>query len=88
MIAGITFVPRPPFGTWFVLDVMKKGCNFRKGRPPNIWVALLIDMEPDRFCNCPHNETRGVRSAWLDLGRFRTRDAAYDCAEQMIATRH
>ena len=63
---------------WYILEVMRKD---RGGR--NDWVALLVDVDPDA-----DDDYQPVQSHWLDLGRHKTRDDAYDHAESMMATRH
>jgi len=86
---AITFLDRPPAGDWHILDVMRKddpGRPFRRGRPRNIWVALLIDCDPDAFC--AGEAHLRAPSCFLDLGRHKTREDAWDFAEQCMATRH
>jgi hypothetical protein len=90
-VSQIAYVDHPTPGVrWHILDVMKKGTPppFRRGRPPNIWVAILIDMEPDQFQKADHFEAKSARFSCLSLGRHSTRDAAYDHAECMIAAKH
>ena len=90
-----TYLDVPPnCSKWFILDVMKTGekggdtsRRFRPGRPRNIWVALLIDVDPDEFRTSHHTSTK-PDSCWLALGRHPTRDQAWDFAEAMLATRH
>lgn len=77
--------------TWFILDVMRKGDEhrpFRRGRPRNEWVAILIDIEPDIFCSGSMPTASSCSSCWLDLGRHTSRETAWDHAGSMIATRH
>ena len=71
----------PRLHVWHILDVMPKN---NRGRKPQ-WTALLIDVDPDDFVErrCDASE-----SCLLDLGRHKSRDEAWDAAEQMIATRH
>ena len=73
--------------TWFILAVMYKGepPPFRRGRPKNIWVALLINVDPDLHCTGQQSATL---SRYLDLGRHKSRDEAWDYAEDLLATRH
>ena len=70
--------------TWYILDVMRKGGKTAKR---NVWMALLIDRDPDVF-RAGLDRYVGVQERWLELGRHRNRDDAWDCAEQMLATRH
>ena len=63
---------------WFILDVMRKGGD----HPRNAWVALLINRDPDTYRAGPMEER------WLDLGKHKSRDDAWDCAGDLIATRH
>ena len=86
----VSLLTAPPSGArWFIFDVMRKGNDsIRPGRPRNEWAAALIDMEPEQYASCSHEEARRSRFCWLDLGRHRNRDDAWDHAEQMIATRH
>jgi hypothetical protein len=79
------YLDKPPAG-WFVLDVMRKGDLHQRGRPRNEWVALLIDCDPDLY-RARQCDLRSP-SRWLELGRHRTRDDAWDHAESLIATRH
>ena len=74
----IEYLDRPPPG-WFVLDVMK--INYRK----TDWAAIIIDVDPDDFVARP--EVR-AQSRWLKLGKHKSRDDAWDHADQMLATRH
>jgi hypothetical protein len=70
------FVDSPP-ADWFVLDVMKR--HWRKWD----WVALMIDVDPD------NRAYRPARECWLRIpGKHRSRDAAWNALEDMMATRH
>lgn len=90
-MSEIRFLQRAPSAGWFILDVMRKGHDrkpngeWKRGRPSNIWVALLVDVDPDLFCV---GRGRNAKSCWVDLGRHRTRDDAWEYAEQLMETRH
>jgi hypothetical protein len=72
------YFDRPPAG-WFALDVMRT--EARKG-----WVALMVDTDPDELRHCAW---KAARSAWVPIsGKHRTRDAAWDALESMMAVRH
>ena len=76
---------------WFILDVVRKGDErrpFRAGRPRNDWCALLLDVDPDHLFNSLPKSEVPASSVWLDLGRHKILDAAWDHAEAMIATKH
>jgi hypothetical protein len=61
-----------PPAGWFALDVMQKETGGRD------WVALMVDTHPDT-----------ARQAWVRIpGKHRTKDAAWETLENMIATRH
>jgi hypothetical protein len=85
-----TFLASAPQGRpWFILDVMRKGDEarpFRRGRPRNDWVALLIDVDPELFR--AGRESHPVQDCVLDLGRHKTRDDAWGHAEQLLMARH
>jgi hypothetical protein len=66
---------------WFILDVLRK----YRGRR-NVWVALLVDHDPDDIAL--YNLWLATQSRWLELGRHKTRRDAWDHAESMMATRH
>ena len=86
-MSKLVFHDAPPPGRWFILDVMRKGDErrpFRPGRPRNDWAALLIDVEPDLFVRTQIKASQH----WLDLGRHKNLDAAWERAEAMIATKH
>lgn len=73
------FVDRPPAG-WHVLRVMRK-----RSRSWD-WCALMIDVDPDDF---REGRCRRAKECWLTIpGKHRSRDAAYDVVEAMMATRH
>ncbi len=76
-IFDVGTLPRSP--VWCILDVMRKS---NRGVQ---WTALLIDVDPDDFVN---RRCDAGCSCWLDLGRHKSRDDAWDTVEQMIATRH
>jgi hypothetical protein len=69
----------PRLHVWRILDVMRKSSRGVQ------WTALLIDVDLDDFVN---RRCDAGRSCFLDLGRHKSRDDAWDAAEQMIATRH
>ena len=77
MPEAVTLSAPPAGSAWHILDVMRWG----KGHPRNAWVALLIDVDPVLHL-------RGQQSFWLDLGRHRNRDEAWEIAEALLATRH
>jgi hypothetical protein len=71
-----------PDGDWHVIDVLRT-----KDRGWD-WTAWLTDVDPDEFQRC-YNEGRKVQDRWLRIpGKHRSRDAALDALENMIATRH
>lgn len=87
----IQHVKRFPPG-WFVLAVMHKGDpedpfrDYRRGDGMRFgWSALLIDVDPDLYCS---GLARSSGSKWLDLGKHKTRRAACEALEAMMATRH
>ena len=74
---------------WFILDVMRKGDKdrpFRRGRPRNEGVALMIDVDPDIFCTADIRPRS--QSCWVGLGKHKDLDSAWDYAEQLTASRH
>ena len=91
---------------WFILDVLRRGDPkrpFRRGRPSNDWVALIISVPPDDLKNYavdfpalfyvhPDEHRPGqLRAQQRSVpipGKHKTRDDAWDHAEQLIATRH
>jgi hypothetical protein len=92
----IEYLDLPP-ADWFALDVMRN-----EARKWN-WVALLVDVHPDdlKSCACdfpalfyvqPKDYRPGERKAqqqWLRIpGKHRTKDAAWEALEVMMATRH
>jgi hypothetical protein len=92
----IEYLDRPPPG-WFLLDVMRKEARRWD------WCAFMIDVHPDELKHYRSktaflyvhpseyrpDERRTVREAWVRIpGRYRNKDAAWDAAEDMIATRH
>lgn len=79
---SVVYVDVPPPG-WWILDVMRKDSR----RIDEGWVALLIDTDPDIFCAGLDRHKR-TQSCWLDLGKCRSRDAAWERAEQLMATKH
>jgi hypothetical protein len=72
----IEYLDRPPAG-WLVLEIMKvRGRN---------WVALMIDVDPEdyraKYCS--------LQSCWIRIGgKHKSRGAAWDALEGMMATRH
>jgi hypothetical protein len=62
---------------WFILDVMRKSNKD--------WVAHLINVDPDDFLERCCNASA---KCFLELGRHKSRDDAWNTAEEMIATRH
>ena len=89
---------RPPAG-WFVLDVMRRDENPR-GRD---WTALMVDVDPDELkkCTCdfpalfyvdPREYRPGSGTAnqcWVRIpGKHRSRTAAWNTLEDMMAVRH
>jgi hypothetical protein len=84
-MSEVPYVTSPPKGmTWYILDVMRK----RRGRA-NDWAALLINVpyaQHQRESD-PHLRS-AIESCWLDIGRCKSRDLAWDVAEAKISTRH
>jgi hypothetical protein len=89
----------PPVG-WFVLDVMRQD---EKERSMGEWAALMVDVEPRDLKNCtvefpvlfyvhPREYRPGVRIAhqcWARIaGQHRSRTAAWNALQDIIATRH
>jgi hypothetical protein len=69
----------PPAG-WFVLDVMRKKAHARE------WVALMIDVHPNEYRAGFFLHTR---ECFVNIqGTHRSRDAAWDVLESLMATRH
>jgi hypothetical protein len=75
-MTAIKYLERVTAG-WFVLDVMRKEARSRS------WVALLLDVEPADFRAGASGQSR-----WLELGKHKSRDDAWDHAEAVLATRH
>jgi hypothetical protein len=75
-MTAIEYLDRVPAG-WFVLDVMRKEAR------SSSWVALLLDVEPDDF-----KAGTSAQQRWLELGKHKNRDDAWDHAEAVLATRH
>ena len=68
---------RPPPG-WFVLDVIRE-----KSRTW-VWVALMLDIDPEE-----HRLGRPGCGCWVRIpGKHKSRDAACDALQDMMATRH
>jgi hypothetical protein len=93
-MTAIEFLDRPPAG-WFTLEIFREG--------ERRWLALMIDVHPDDLKNClcdfpallfvsPDDYRPGHRTArqtWVRVpGKHRSRDAAWDALEEMMATRH
>jgi hypothetical protein len=83
----VEYLQAPPGPGWYIVDVMRKGKGppFRPGRSPNDWAALIMDVDPELFAK---DHSLRAQSHWLDLGRHKTQEAAWDYAEQLMATRH
>jgi hypothetical protein len=96
-MSAVETLDRPAPG-WFPLDVMQEANGRNAG-----WVALMIDVDPDDLKNCaaefpalfyvdPKEYRPGLRKAqqrWLHVpGKHRSRKAAWDALENMIAARH
>jgi hypothetical protein len=80
-MTAIEYLDRPQSG-WFPLDVMRRS----KGSSLD-WVALMIDVDPDDFKNCP--TACRPRQRWLIIaGKHSDRNAAWDALEDMMSTRH
>jgi len=76
---SVEYIDRPAPG-WFALDVMRQ-----KSRSQN-WVALMIDVDPADFLAGIGVPRQG---RWLRIeGKYKSRDAACDALEEMMATRH
>src|SRR5262245_55275675 len=71
---------RTPAG-WFALDVMLAAPRVRVH-----WVALMIDVDPDDFWAGRTNASG--RCVVRIPGKHRTREAAWEAIEDMMATRH
>jgi hypothetical protein len=97
-VTAVKYLDLPP-ADWFVLDVMRCDENPR-GRD---WAALMVDVDPDQLKNCtcdfparfyvhPDRYRPGFRTArqcWVRVaGKHRSRTAAWDALENMMATRH
>ena len=97
-MTAIEYLDQPPAG-WFALDVMRRDDNPR-GRE---WSALMVDVDPDDLKKCavdfpalfyvhPKEYRPGVRKAhqcWVRIvGKHRSRTAAWNALQDMIATRH
>ena len=93
----VVHLDRPP-ADWFVLDVMPSEERSRRD-----WTALMADVHLGDLKNCtcdfpalffvhPKDYRPGVRKVnqgWVRIpGKHRTRDAAWEALEQMMATRH
>jgi hypothetical protein len=65
---------------WFVLEVMR----IETGKWD--WVALMIDVDPDDLKK--RSLWRTVRQCLVRLGKHRSRDSAWECLDDMMATRH
>jgi hypothetical protein len=77
------YLDRPPAG-WFALDLMKAG----SGRKWD-WCALMIDVHPGELDPPPSRGQAPARHVWVRIpGKHRTKVAAWDALEDMIATRH
>lgn len=78
------FLQAPPVGKWYLLDVIRKG----RGRT-NDWAALLINVPPAQHQreNDPH-ERNTFKECWLDVGRCKSRDLAWDVAEARVSAHH
>jgi hypothetical protein len=73
-------VASPPPG-WFVLDVMRT----ETGKWD--WVALMIDVDPEELRR--RRPWRHPQDCWVRIpGKHRSRDAAWERIEDMMATRH
>jgi len=67
---------------WYILDVCRKG-----GKTPDRreWCALLADVDPGQR---GEHVRRIKREAWLNLGRYKSREDAWERAEDLLETRH
>jgi hypothetical protein len=63
---------------WYIFDVMRK----YRGRR-NVWVALLVNHDPDDISL--YNLWRATQSRWLELGRHKTRDDAWELKRRTVA---
>jgi hypothetical protein len=71
------YLDKAPAGDWFVLDVRRMTTRGRD------WVALMSDVELERFQNWEG------RIRWVLIsGKHRNRNDAWDALEDMMATRH
>lgn len=73
-----------PLAGWFVLDV------FRQSSRGWDWCAFMIDVDPDSEAFIEWQQwRRPARDCWVRIpGKHRSRDAAWDALEDMMATRH
>lgn len=94
MMRIIRCIDRPPAG-WFALDVLRAPSR-------GDWIALMVDVPIDelKHCRCgvamlyvhpsehrPGNRT--AREAWVRVpGKHRSKHAAWDVLQGMMATRH
>lgn len=97
MAARKEIVDTPPIG-WFPLDVMNRDDKSKKD-----WVALMIDVHPDDLKHCwcdtaflyvhPNEyqpkEGRRAQEAWVSIpGKHRSKRAAWEALQDLLATRH
>ena len=74
------YFDRPPPG-WFVLDVMRRSMDSNWD-----WSALMVSVDPNDPDDLKRIQSRGgfVRIP----GKHRSRNAAWDTLDAMMATRH
>ena len=94
----INYLDHLPQG-WFALDVLPT----EEGKRCKKWAALVIDVDPDDLERCdvdfpalfyvdPDDYRPGFRKAhqgWFRIpGNHRTKEAAWDAIQEMMATRN
>jgi hypothetical protein len=80
-MTDLNYLDRPPAG-WHVLDVMR-----RSSRRKWDWVALMIDVDPDDFL--ARRADTSSPECWVRIpGKHRTREAACEALQDLLATRH
>jgi hypothetical protein len=82
MMETLTYFDQPPAG-WFCLSVMRRTCRGWD------WVALMVDDDPDTddFRVWGRRDVKSECFVRIQ-GKHRSRDAACDALENMMATRH
>jgi hypothetical protein len=82
--AEVEYLDQPP-AHWFVLDVMPTS-DCRPGHLRD-WSALMVDVDP--YTDDFRMWSRRVSERFVRIpGKHRSRDAACEALENMMATRH